>query len=78
MSRDYPRGALICFHCNQTGHKKVDCTRLLGGAVTTPALDNLRITDGRQGKVYAPMVKINTFQLSTDEAQATLDMVTIT
>lgn len=34
VSRDYPQGsALICFHCNQTGHKKSNFLRLLVGVV---------------------------------------------
>lgn len=43
--RDWIRGALICFHYNQTGYKKVDCPILTGAAMVAPAPTSLRITD---------------------------------
>ena len=40
---------LICFHYNQRGHKKVQCTSLAAaGPVSAPAPATLRITDGHQ------------------------------
>ncbi|XP_023743260.1 uncharacterized protein LOC111891437 [Lactuca sativa] len=71
MSKDWPRKALICFHCNHTSHKTVDCLRLSGGAVVVTAPATLRITDGRQGKTETPVVKSR-----ADEAQAAPNVVT--
>ena len=67
MSKDCLRRALICFHCNQTGHKKDDCPRLSGGVMVTPAPATLRIINGRQVKEETPTVKSRAFQLTTDE-----------
>ena len=41
-----------------------------------PAPATLRITDGCLAKVDAPAVKSRTFQLTTEEARAALDVVT--
>ena len=77
MSRDYPKKGLICFHCNQTGHKKANCPRLQGGggAVAAPASTTPRITDGRPVMAEAPAMKSHVFQLTTEEARATPDVV---
>ena len=68
---------LLCFHCNQRGHKKANCPQLTASApfkAPTPA--TLRITDGRQGKAEAPVVRSRAFQLTTEEACTTPDVVT--
>lgn len=57
-------------------HKKVDCPSLTGGVVAAPAPMMLRITDGREGKQAAPIVKSKAFQLMDEEAHATPDVVT--
>ncbi|KAL7606841.1 hypothetical protein Lser_V15G20546 [Lactuca serriola] len=75
MSRDCPRGALICFHCNQTGHTKVDFLRLSGGTVVAPTPATLRITDSCLDKAETPVVKSRAFQLTTDEARTTPNVV---
>lgn len=51
----------ICFHCNQKGHKSANCPSLAGGAVATPAPAILRITNSRQSKVDAPVVRSRAF-----------------
>ncbi|XP_023747608.1 uncharacterized protein LOC111895775 [Lactuca sativa] len=76
MSRDCPNRALICFHCNQIGHKKADLSRLSGGPMVAPAPTTLRITNGHQGKAEAPVVKSRAFQLTIDEARAAPNVVT--
>ena len=76
MCRDCPKRALICFHCNQISHKKVDCPRLSGVEVVGPTPAPLRITSGLHGKAEAPLVKSRAFQLATDEACAAPDVVT--
>lgn len=59
VSRDCPHGTIhLCFHYNQVGHKKVDYLELLGGVVRELTPTTLRITDVRESRVGAPMVKI--------------------
>ena len=68
---------LLCFHCNQRGHKKANCPQLTASApVKAPAPATLRITDGRQGKAEAPVVRSQAFQLTTEEARVEPDVVT--
>ena len=68
---------LLCFHCNQRGHKKANCPMLTASApVKAPAPATLRITDGRQGKAEAPVVRSRAFQLTAEEARAAPDVVT--
>ena len=53
---------LIYFHCNQKGHKKAHCPSLaVAGLVSASAPATLWITDGRQGKADAPVVKSRDF-----------------
>lgn len=50
VSRDGPQGVSpLCFLRNQMGNKKANCLMLREGAVSAPASDNLRITDGCEG-----------------------------
>ena len=28
MAKDFPKGFAVCFHCNQTGHRKAECPQL--------------------------------------------------
>ena len=45
-----PISDLICFHCNQRGHKKAHCPSLTAARpVSAPAPTTLRITEGLQG-----------------------------
>lgn len=67
---------MICFHCNEMGHKKEDYPRLLGGVVMEPAPATLMITDGHQGKAQARMVRSRAFHLTAEEAQAAPDVFT--
>ena len=69
---------LLCFHYNQRGHKKANCPQLTAASVPVKALApaTLRITDGRQGKAEAPVVRSRAFQLTTEEARAAPDVVT--
>lgn len=68
--------SLIFFHCNHIVHKMVECPRLMGGAVTIPALATLKITNGCHSKVEALVVRGRSFQLSVEEAYAAPDVVT--
>ena len=68
---------LICFYCNQKGQKKAKCPRLTTAApVAVPTPGTLRIIDGRQGKTDVPVVRIRAFQLTTEEALVTPDVLT--
>lgn len=60
----------------QVIHKKADFPSLIGGAMRTPSLATLRITDGCQGKNEAPMVKSIVFQLTTEEGRVVPNVVT--
>lgn len=65
---------MICFCCNQADHKKADCPRLSGGVAVKPAPTTLRIKYSHHGKVEDLVVKNRDFQLTAEEAQATLDV----
>ncbi|XP_052622888.1 uncharacterized protein LOC111885268 [Lactuca sativa] len=68
---------LICFQCNQRGHKRSQFPSLAAaGKVMAPAPATLRITDGRQGRAETLVAKSRTFQLTTEEARAAPDVVT--
>ena len=68
---------LICFHCNQRGYKKSYCLSLsVAGKVVATAPATLRITEGRQGRSEALVVKSRDFQMTAEEAHVTLDVVT--
>lgn len=60
---------LIFFHLDQRGNKKADSSSLIvGGAVVAPASVTLRITNGRQGKAEALVLRSQDFQLTVEEA----------
>ena len=48
----------------------------VSASVKAPAPATLRITDGRQGKAEAPVVRSQAFQLTTEEARVAPDVVT--
>ena len=84
ISRDYTTtnttttlvSNLICFHCNHRAHKKASFPSLAAaGQVVAPAPINSRITNGRQGKADAPVVRSRVFQLTAKEACETPDVV---
>ena len=67
---------LICFQCNQRGHKKAHFPSLaVAGPVSAPAPVTLQITDGRQVRADAPVSKSMAFQLTTKEARAAPNVV---
>lgn len=65
------------FHYNQVDQKKADCTRLMSGSVRKHAPATLRITDGREDGVKAPMVRSQAFQLHVEELWVPLDVACI-
>ena len=72
-----PGSDLICFHCNQRGHKKAQCSSLaVSGPILAPAPATLRITDVHQGMADAPLVRSRSFQLKAEEARVASDVVT--
>ncbi|XP_023757544.1 uncharacterized protein LOC111906035 [Lactuca sativa] len=68
---------LICFHCDQMGHKKTHCLSLAAaGPVSARAPATLWITHGLQGQADMPVAKRKAFKATTDEAHAALGVVT--
>ncbi|XP_052627095.1 uncharacterized protein LOC128133625 [Lactuca sativa] len=68
---------LICFNCNQRGHKNSQCLILASvGQVAAHAPTTLRITDGHQGRVEVLVAKSRAFQLIAKEARAAPNVVT--
>ena len=58
-------------------HENANCSSFLAARlVVTPAPATLRITDGRQGKADAPVIRIMDFQLTAEEARIAPDVVT--
>lgn len=70
IARDYPKGFSVCFHCNQTGHRKAKCPQLLQGSA--PAA---RATEVRPMKAEGPKARGRAFQLTTEEVRSTPDVV---
>ena len=57
-------------------HNKVDCLMLKGGAVSALALVTLRITNGCEGMVGAPIARIQALQFQSREARVSSDAIT--
>ncbi|KAJ9548835.1 hypothetical protein OSB04_021378 [Centaurea solstitialis] len=66
----------ICFHCYQPGHIKPNCPQLNGAPVQAPAPATLRITDGTTTGKSGPITRGQAFQMTAEEAQAALDVIT--
>ena len=75
MAKDCPKGYSVCFHCNQTGHRKAECTQLTQGPSQTSAPAALRVIDGHPGKAKAPRARGRAFQLTAEEFPTTPDVV---
>ena len=71
--RDYPKGFVVCFHYNQTSHRKVECPQLLQGSVQGFASTATRATESRPVKVEVPRVRRRAFQLTAEEVCASPD-----
>ena len=68
-------GFQVCFSCKQTVHVKAYCPQLATRAVQTPTPVTKRITDGRHGKAEASRARGKAFQLTTEEARVTPNIV---
>ena len=78
MAKDCPKGFAVCFHCNQTGHRKAEFPQLRGSAQgasqgSVPAV--VRATESRTVKAEAPKARDRAFQLTADEVHAAPDVV---
>ena len=78
MAKDCPKGFAVCFHCNQTGHRKAECPLLRGSAQgasqgTAPAA--IRASDSRSVKTETPKARGRAFQLTAEEVRAAPDVV---
>ena len=72
--RECPKGFSVCFHCNQTGHRKAECLQLLQGSAqgSAPAA---RVTEVRPVKAKAPKARGRAFQLTAEEVRTAPDVV---
>ena len=78
MAKDCPKGFVVCFHCNQTGHQKAECPLLRGSAQgasqeSVPAA--IRASDSRPVKIETPKARGRAFQLTAEEVRAAPDVV---
>ena len=78
MDKDCPKGFAVCFHYNQTGHRKAECPLLRGsvqGASQGSAPAAVRVTDSRSVKTETPKARGRAFQLTVEEVHAAPDVV---
>ena len=75
MAKAFPKGFLVCFHCNQTGHQKAECPQLTHGSAQAPAPTTLQVTDGRPRKAEALRARGRAFQLTAEDICASPDVV---
>ena len=78
MAKDCPKGFAVCFHCNQTGHRKAECPQLRGsaqGASQGSALAAVRASDSRPVKTETPKARGRAFQLIAEEVHSAPDVV---
>ena len=78
MAKDCPKGFAVCFHCNQTRHRKAECPQLQGSSQGAPqgsAPTAIRATESRPVKAEAPRAPGRAFQLTTEEVRAAPDVV---
>ncbi|KAJ9557844.1 LOW QUALITY PROTEIN: hypothetical protein OSB04_012458 [Centaurea solstitialis] len=66
----------VYFHCYQPRHIKPNCPQLNGAPVQAPAPATLRITDGTTTGKSGPITRGRAFQMTAEEAQAALDVIT--
>ena len=65
----------ICYHCDQAGHMKSICVLLDAKPVQAPVPATLRIIDGSHGRADPLRAWGCAFQLTTEEARTTPDVV---
>ncbi|XP_052621371.1 uncharacterized protein LOC122195016 [Lactuca sativa] len=78
MAKDFPKGFAVCFHCNQTRHRKAECPQLRGSSQGAPqgsAPAAIRATESRPVKAEAPRARGRAFQLTAEEVRAAPDVV---
>ncbi|CAH1443352.1 unnamed protein product [Lactuca virosa] len=73
---------MVCFHCNQTGHRKAEYPQLRGTAQGAPqgapqgsASAGMRATKVRPVKAEAPKARGRAFKLTAEEVRAAHDVV---
>ena len=75
MVNDCPKGFSVCFHYNQTGHRKAEFPQLIQGSAQAPAPAALHVTDGQSGKVKVPRARGRDFPLTAEDVRAAHDIV---
>ncbi|XP_023771364.1 uncharacterized protein LOC111920019 [Lactuca sativa] len=75
MVRDCPKGFLVFFHCNQTGHRNTECPQLTQGPAHASSPAALHVTDGRPGKAETSRARGRSFQQTAEKVLAAPDVV---
>lgn len=75
MVKDCPKGFAICFHCNQTGHRKPECPQIIQGSAQGSAPAALLATDSRPVKAEVLRARGRAFQLTGEEVRVAPDVV---
>ena len=65
---------MVCFHRNQTGHRKAECPQLHQGSAQGYA-PTARVTEVRPVKAEAPKARGRAFQLTAEEVRSAPDVV---
>lgn len=74
-AKDYLKGLQVHFSYNHAIHVKAECPLLASRLVQTPVPATLDIIDSYHGKVEASKAHNRAFQLTTEEAKTTPDVV---
>ena len=74
IAKDFPKGFMVCFHCNQTGHRKAECPQLHQGSAQGSA-HAAKVTKVRPVKAEAPKARGRAFQLTAEEVRVAPDVV---
>ena len=75
MAKDCPKGFSVCFHCNQTSHRKAKCPQQVQGPVQGFVPTYVRESERQPVKAETPKDRGKAIQLTTEEVRAAPDVV---